>query len=82
MDATAPTALATRIANQQTWLATASTLASARRAGDLNIDQYRTGLADLHAQGASIRFLAAATGTPRSTVHDDVRAAVAAERGL
>lgn len=66
--------LATRIAHQQAWLAAASALMAARQAGDLDRAAYRRRLADLHAQGASVRFLAAATGMPRSTVHDDVQA--------
>jgi len=71
---TAQVELAERIALQQTWLAAASVIASARAAGRLDLASYRSEIAILHEQGASVRFLAAATGRPVATTGDDVRA--------
>ena len=67
------TALAERIALQQAWLAAASALADARAARKLDLPAYRRELATLHEAGASVRFLAAATGAASSTVGDDIR---------
>lgn len=69
---TAQLALTDRLARQQAWLVAASALASAYGNGECDRDTYRSRLADLHRQGASVRFLAAATGRPSSSVGDDI----------